>query len=135
VVAHTFNPSTPEAEAGRFLSSRSAWSTESVPGQPGLHRETLSGKKKKRRRRRRVQGQRFWIPRAGATGICEPPDMGAGNCTNSGPLQEQLLNSLQHPKDIFFKEKTGSEYIEGWITNNQCMATTAEDHVRQLITA
>ena len=28
VVAHTFNPSTPEAEAGGFLSSRSAWSTE-----------------------------------------------------------------------------------------------------------
>jgi hypothetical protein len=28
VVAHTFNPSTWEAEAGRFLSSRPAWSTE-----------------------------------------------------------------------------------------------------------
>jgi hypothetical protein len=28
VVAHTFNPSTPEAEAGRFLSLRPAWSTE-----------------------------------------------------------------------------------------------------------
>jgi hypothetical protein len=47
VVAHTFNPSTWEAEAGRFLSSRPAWSTKWVPGQPGLHRETLSQKKKK----------------------------------------------------------------------------------------
>jgi hypothetical protein len=28
VVAHTFNPSTWEAEAGGFLSSRPAWSTE-----------------------------------------------------------------------------------------------------------
>jgi major histocompatibility complex class I len=28
VVAHTFNPSTREAEAGRFLSSRPAWSTQ-----------------------------------------------------------------------------------------------------------
>jgi hypothetical protein len=27
-VAHTFNPSTREAEEGRFLSSRPAWSTE-----------------------------------------------------------------------------------------------------------
>jgi hypothetical protein len=44
LVAHTFNPSTQEAEAGGFLSSRPAWSTEWVPGQPGLHRETLSGK-------------------------------------------------------------------------------------------
>jgi hypothetical protein len=28
VVAHAFNPSTWEAKAGRFLSSRPAWSTE-----------------------------------------------------------------------------------------------------------
>ena len=28
VVAHAFNPNTREAEAGRFLSSRLAWSTE-----------------------------------------------------------------------------------------------------------
>jgi hypothetical protein len=28
VVVHAFNPSTQEAEAGRFLSSRPAWSTE-----------------------------------------------------------------------------------------------------------
>jgi hypothetical protein len=42
VVAHTFNPSTREAEAGGFLSSRPAWSTKWVLGQPGLYRETLS---------------------------------------------------------------------------------------------
>jgi hypothetical protein len=46
VVVHAFNPSTWEAEAGEFLSSRPAWSTEWVPGQPGLHRETLSRKTK-----------------------------------------------------------------------------------------
>jgi major histocompatibility complex class I len=28
VVAHAFNPSTRKAEAGRFLSSRPAWSTK-----------------------------------------------------------------------------------------------------------
>jgi hypothetical protein len=44
VVVHAFNPSTREAEAGGFLSSRPAWSTKWVPGQPGLHRETLSWK-------------------------------------------------------------------------------------------
>ena len=42
MVAHTFDPSTREAEAGGFLSSRPAWSTKKVPGQPGLHREALS---------------------------------------------------------------------------------------------
>jgi hypothetical protein len=46
VVAHAFNPSTWEAEAGGFLSSRSAWSTKWVPGHPGLYRETLSQKTK-----------------------------------------------------------------------------------------
>ena len=51
VVAHTFNPSTWEAEAGRFLSSRPASPTEWVPGQPGLHRETLSQKTKKKKKK------------------------------------------------------------------------------------
>jgi hypothetical protein len=46
MVAHAFNLSTWEAEAGEFLSSRPAWSTEWVPGQPGLHRKTLFQKKK-----------------------------------------------------------------------------------------
>ena len=41
-VAHAFNSSVWEPEAGRSLSLRPAWSAELVPGQPGLHRETLS---------------------------------------------------------------------------------------------
>ena len=45
VVAHTFNPSTQEAEADRSLSSRPAWSTETVLGQSVLHRETISQNK------------------------------------------------------------------------------------------
>jgi hypothetical protein len=39
VVAHTFNSSTQEAEAGGFPRLRIAWSTELVSGLPGLHRE------------------------------------------------------------------------------------------------
>jgi hypothetical protein len=45
VVAQAFNPSTREAETVGFLSLRPAWSTERIPGQPGLHRETLSQNK------------------------------------------------------------------------------------------
>jgi hypothetical protein len=52
MVAHAFNPSTPEAEAGRYLSSRPAWSTKRVPGQPRLYRETLTRKKKKQTNRK-----------------------------------------------------------------------------------
>ena len=47
MMVHACNPSTWEAEAGGFLSSRPAWTTEWVPGQPRLHRETLSQKNKK----------------------------------------------------------------------------------------
>jgi hypothetical protein len=39
VVAHTFNPSTWRQRQADFLSSRPAWSTEGVPGQPGLYTE------------------------------------------------------------------------------------------------
>jgi hypothetical protein len=46
MVAHAFNSSTQEAEAGRSLSSRPTWSTQRVPDQPGLYRETLSQKAK-----------------------------------------------------------------------------------------
>ena len=46
MVAHTFNPITWKAEAGRFLSSRPAWSTKGGSGQPGIYRETLARKNK-----------------------------------------------------------------------------------------
>lgn len=44
IVAHTFNPSSWEAEAGGSLSARLACSTDGVPGQPRLHSETLPQK-------------------------------------------------------------------------------------------
>ena len=47
LVVHSFNPSTWEADVGRFLSTRPAWSTEWVPGQPGAYREFLSRKNPK----------------------------------------------------------------------------------------
>jgi hypothetical protein len=58
VVAHAFNPSTWEAEAGGFLSSRPAWSTEGVPAQPELHRETLSQKKQKQKQTKKPNKQK-----------------------------------------------------------------------------
>jgi hypothetical protein len=41
VVAHAFNPSTQETEAGGSLSSRPAWFAEQVPGQAALLLRTL----------------------------------------------------------------------------------------------
>ena len=50
-----------EAEAGGFLSSRPAWSTEWVPGQPGLYRKTLSPRNQnpKKQKTKKQQQQRF----------------------------------------------------------------------------
>ena len=47
MVAHAYNPSTCEAEGGRSLSLRPAWSTEEVPEQPESQGETLSQKANK----------------------------------------------------------------------------------------
>jgi hypothetical protein len=71
-----FNPNTweAEAEAGRFLSSRPAWSTEWVPGQPRLHRETLSQKtnkqtNKQKNKQTKKERKKGWVSRP----ISSPP--------------------------------------------------------------
>jgi hypothetical protein len=69
-VAHAFNPSTREAEAGEFLSSRPAWSTKWVPGQPGLHRETLSWKIKTNKQPKTTTTTKKIVPQLLL--ICDP---------------------------------------------------------------
>jgi hypothetical protein len=61
MVAHALSPSSREAEEGGSLSSRPAWSTEPVPGQPRIHKDTLSQTKqnKKERRKERVDKPKF----------------------------------------------------------------------------
>jgi hypothetical protein len=66
VVVHAINPSTWEAEASRFLSSKPAWSTEWVPGQPELYRETLTqqNKTKQNKTKQNKQEKKLpWVPR------------------------------------------------------------------------
>jgi hypothetical protein len=60
VVAHAFNPSIWEAEAGGFLSSRLAWSTKWVPGQPRRHKETLSRKNKNKNKKPNQNKKPLW---------------------------------------------------------------------------
>jgi hypothetical protein len=47
VVVHTFNPSTWEAEAGEFLSSRPAWSTSEFQDSQGYTEKPCLEKPKK----------------------------------------------------------------------------------------
>jgi hypothetical protein len=60
-MAHTFNPNTREAEAGRFLSSRPAWSTKWVPGQPGLTEKPCL--KKPKNKQTNKQTNKLWKSR------------------------------------------------------------------------
>jgi hypothetical protein len=46
VVAHAFNPSTWEAEAGGFLSSRPTWSTKCFPEKPCLEKQNKTKQNK-----------------------------------------------------------------------------------------
>jgi hypothetical protein len=54
VVAHAFNASTWVEKAGRFLSSRPAWSTEQIPGQPGA--TPCLGKQNKTNKQKKIEG-------------------------------------------------------------------------------
>ena len=47
MAAHSFNPSTWEAEAGGVLSSRSAWSIEEFQNSQGCTEKPYLGKKKR----------------------------------------------------------------------------------------
>jgi hypothetical protein len=85
VVVQAFNPSTLKAEEGRFLSSRSAWSTKWVPGQPGLYRETLSQKNKqtnkqtnKHKTKTELQGYK-WRGAWGKRRSSDRPKMGSSS--------------------------------------------------------
>lgn len=49
------NPSTWEAKEGEFLNSRPTWSTEPVPEEPELHKETLCEKNQRGKRKRKEQ--------------------------------------------------------------------------------
>jgi hypothetical protein len=88
VVGHSFNPSIWEAEAGRFLNLRPAWSTVRVPGQPGLHRETLFQKTKTKTKPNKQQQQKS----STVSGSC---DMG-GNCRPED--EHAVLGPLKHGK-------------------------------------
>jgi hypothetical protein len=55
VVAHTFNPSTWEAEAGRFLSLRPAWSTEFQDSQGSTEKPCLDPPPQKKPKKQKTK--------------------------------------------------------------------------------
>ena len=84
VVVHTFNPS---AQGGRgrwiSMSSRPVWFTEWVPGQPEIHRETLS-RKTKTKKLKRIK--LLWAT-CRVSGGCEPLFL----CGSAPDLDFQVL--------------------------------------------
>jgi hypothetical protein len=58
VVEYAFNPSTWEAEAGRFLSSRPAWSTKSSTTARAIQRNPVSKDQKKKKKNKKKKTSR-----------------------------------------------------------------------------
>jgi hypothetical protein len=58
MVAHAFNLSTQEAEAGKSLNWRIAWFPQLVPGQSGLHRRIMSQKQTIAKKKRKEKNER-----------------------------------------------------------------------------
>lgn len=55
MVVHAINAHSKEIEAGKSLILRLAWSRERIPGQPGLHEETLSQETNERKKCHRTK--------------------------------------------------------------------------------
>jgi hypothetical protein len=63
VVAHAFNPSTREAEAGGFLSSRPAWSIYKLSSRTArdIQRNPVSKKQKNKKQKKANSGLERWL--------------------------------------------------------------------------
>jgi hypothetical protein len=103
VVALAFNPSTWEAEAGGFLSSRPAWSTKWVPGQPGLHRETMSRKTKKKKKKKKDLFILCMYSLSAYTLLC------LKTAIYSHKISESFFKKFKH-----FKHAVPLKEIQGW---------------------
>jgi hypothetical protein len=70
VVAHTFNPSTWEAEAGGFLSSRTAWSTKvSFRTARAIQRNPVSKNKNKNKKKKKEKKSLQQPPKSVSTAL------------------------------------------------------------------
>ena len=107
MVAHAFNPSTWEADAGRFLSLRPAWSTKEFQDSQG-YTETLSQKKKKKKKQHLLlqkMGVRF-----------PEPGCGVWLTTTCNSSSREIFTSPA-PKGIMCTQRTGrlARHIQNFI--------------------
>jgi hypothetical protein len=110
MVAHAFNLSTWEAEAGGFLSSRPAWSTKWVPGQPGLHRETLSRKTKTKQKNKK---QVTMISKAHVSERCKAPGVCKTHLGSKWKMRQFLKDKDFYPmRRIRTGNSTASEELQ-----------------------
>ena len=134
MVVHTFNPSTWEANAGGFLSSRPSWSTDWVLGHPRLDRETLSQNKQTNKQTKITNNN--WINNwtwlallflyYGVPGanLDNSPACFTGFCINLPyPVKQVALSSVSSPTELFLTTLT---LIWSLWTDDLCQLTPLE---------
>ena len=103
-MAHTFNPSTQEAEAGRALSSRPACSTEQVSGQPGLQRcSVLKNKKTSKHTNKQIEFK----------GWRDSSELNSTDCSSRDPeFDSQQLHCGSQPSTVRMSSFGIKEYMQ-----------------------
>ena len=113
VVAHTFDPSTREAKAGRFLSLRTAWSTKVSSRTPrAIQRNPISKNQKKKKTKKKFNYflifylEHTWVPvhRTYCTSVL-PGDQ-------SGRLHPNVRIGAQNERNSKWEQGTGLDTTE-----------------------
>jgi hypothetical protein len=103
-------PGTREAEAGGFLSSRPAWSTKWVPGQPGLHRETLSRNKQTNKQKPKTKGMKGWC--RGHIDEMTNSELWRKDIKHKRPLLVPLIGRFNERQSAHTGNKLVASYLE-----------------------
>jgi hypothetical protein len=100
--------------AGGFLSSRPAWSSEWVPEQSGLHRETLSRKNQKTNKQTKPTNQTNKQKKRKKEGTGKMAQWLKADCSSRGPeLHSQCFKDLFCFFLIFFFNETSLTFPGG----------------------
>jgi hypothetical protein len=106
VVAHAFNPSTQKAEAGRFLSLRPAWSTESRTARATQRNSVSKNQKTKKQTKNPPNFVLEWVCMDLSPVLCEHVGSPRARVTGGVAVEQGVFFTLSHLSSpgLFFFE-------------------------------